>query len=142
MPAFLTIAVMPFTYSIAYGLIAGIMSYLLLNTIPWLVKLATKGRVTPDEYETKEYWTYKIEGGILPPWLMRLMSGKKDFWTSGKDRTVPGDVEGTEPELIKNGKDLDAPSANSKEAPSHEVEKDGVHSPVTEMPKKGDDHMI
>lgn len=30
-PAFLTIAVMPLTYSIAYGVIAGIMSYIILN---------------------------------------------------------------------------------------------------------------
>lgn len=30
-PAFLTMAVMPLTYSIAYGLIAGIMSYIIIN---------------------------------------------------------------------------------------------------------------
>ena len=34
-PAFLTIAVMPFTYSIAYGVIAGIVSYF----ICWVCKL-------------------------------------------------------------------------------------------------------
>ncbi|RYF13159.1 MAG: NCS2 family permease [Oxalobacteraceae bacterium] len=39
-PAFLTIAIMPFTYSIAYGLIAGIMSYILINTTVWLVEKA------------------------------------------------------------------------------------------------------
>src|SRR3954471_21732522 len=35
-PAFVTLAVMPFTYSIAYGLIAGIVSYIIINTIIWL----------------------------------------------------------------------------------------------------------
>jgi AGZA family xanthine/uracil permease-like MFS transporter len=31
LPAFITLAVMPFTYSIAYGLIAGIVSYIIIN---------------------------------------------------------------------------------------------------------------
>merc|ERR1712000_76510 len=35
LPAFLTIAIMPFTYSIADGLIAGICSYILINTLVW-----------------------------------------------------------------------------------------------------------
>jgi hypothetical protein len=32
-PAFLTLAVMPLTYSIAYGLVAGIMSYVIIHVI-------------------------------------------------------------------------------------------------------------
>ena len=79
-PAFLTIAIMPFTYSIAYGLIAGIISYIVLNTIVWLVEKASGGRIRPVDKEYKEPWTYKIEGGILPPWLVRASKGKKDFW--------------------------------------------------------------
>merc|ERR1711939_495820 len=79
-PAFLTIAIMPFTYSIAYGLIAGIISYIVLNTIVWLVEKASGGRIRPADKEYKEPWTYKIEGGILPPWLVRASKGKKDFW--------------------------------------------------------------
>merc|ERR1719262_297345 len=77
-PAFLTIAIMPFTYSIAYGLIAGIISYIVLNTIVWLVEKASGGRIRPADKEYKEPWTYKIEGGILPPWLVRASKGKKD----------------------------------------------------------------
>uniref|UniRef100_A0A0D9WF82 Adenine/guanine permease AZG1 n=1 Tax=Leersia perrieri TaxID=77586 RepID=A0A0D9WF82_9ORYZ len=34
-PAFLTLALMPLTYSIAYGLIGGIASYMLLNSWDW-----------------------------------------------------------------------------------------------------------
>ncbi|KAK5274290.1 hypothetical protein LTR96_000890 [Exophiala xenobiotica] len=79
-PAFLTIAIMPFTYSIAYGLIASIISYIVLNTIVWMVEKASGGRIRPADKEYKEPWTYKIEGGILPPWLVRASKGKKDFW--------------------------------------------------------------
>jgi len=79
-PAFLTIAIMPFTYSIAYGLIAGIMSYIILNTIVWAIEKATGGRIKPMDKESKEPWTYKIEGGVLPPWVTRAAKGKKDFW--------------------------------------------------------------
>ncbi|EAT78172.1 hypothetical protein SNOG_14301 [Parastagonospora nodorum SN15] len=79
-PAFLTIAIMPFTYSIAYGLIAGICSYILINTSVWVIEKASGGRIVPHNKEEKENWTYRIPGGFLPPWLQRLSSGKKDFW--------------------------------------------------------------
>ncbi|QSS52771.1 purine transporter [Histoplasma capsulatum var. duboisii H88] len=44
-PAFVTLAVMPFTYSIAYGLIAGIMSYILLNTVAFVLEKVSGGRL-------------------------------------------------------------------------------------------------
>jgi AGZA family xanthine/uracil permease-like MFS transporter len=43
-PAFLTITMMPFTYSIADGLIAGIVSYIFINTTVWLIEKASGGR--------------------------------------------------------------------------------------------------
>lgn len=106
-PAFITIAVMPFTYSIAYGvsfpiitcgvalkatpnlfhsmltkrkLIGGICSYMLINTVVWIIEKASKGKIVPPEKHLKDPWTYKIPGGILPPYVQRLISGKKDFW--------------------------------------------------------------
>jgi AGZA family xanthine/uracil permease-like MFS transporter len=79
-PAFLTIAVMPFTYSIAYGLIAGICSYILINTIVWIIEKASAGRIVPPNKDEKEPWTWRLEGGLLPPWMKRLTSGKKNFW--------------------------------------------------------------
>lgn len=79
-PAFLTIALMPFTYSIADGLIAGICTYIVLNTTVWLIKVASGGRIVPPNYEEKEAWTYRIPGGFFPPWIVRLSKGKKDFW--------------------------------------------------------------
>jgi AGZA family xanthine/uracil permease-like MFS transporter len=84
-PAFLTIAIMPFTYSIAYGLIAGIISYIVLNTIVWIVEKISGNRIRPADKEYKDFWTYKIEGGLLPPWLLRASKGKKDFWRPYED---------------------------------------------------------
>ncbi|KAM4061143.1 permease family protein [Hirsutella rhossiliensis] len=81
-PAFLAIAIMPFTYSIANGLIAGICSYMLINTVVWLIKVASRGRVVPPNMDDKEPWTWRIPGGFFPPWLVRLFGGKKDFWRS------------------------------------------------------------
>lgn len=75
LPAFITLAVMPFTYSIAYGLIAGIISYIVINTTIWLVELASGGRIVAADKEFKEAWTYKIQGGILPGWITRAASG-------------------------------------------------------------------
>jgi len=79
-PAFLTLAIMPFTYSIAYGLIAGIVSYTILNSGAWIMMKLSGGRIVPHDYEMKDYWTYKVRGGLLPAWLRRLARGKKDFW--------------------------------------------------------------
>lgn len=84
-PAFLTIAVMPFTYSIAYGLIAGICSYIFINTAVYVVEKASGGRIVPHNKEEKEHWTWRIPGGLLPPWLQRLSSGKKDFWRENEE---------------------------------------------------------
>jgi AGZA family xanthine/uracil permease-like MFS transporter len=67
-PAFLTIALMPFTYSIAYGLIAGIVSYMVLNTFVYILKVVSKGRIIPPNYDEKDEWTWRVEGGLLPPW--------------------------------------------------------------------------
>lgn len=45
LPAFRTLAVMPFTYSLAYGLIAGIVSYMVINTSTWIVEVGSGGRI-------------------------------------------------------------------------------------------------
>lgn len=105
-PAFLTIAVMPFTYSIAYGLIAGIMSYIILNTTVWAIEKATGGRIRPNNKDEKEFWTYKIEGGLLPPWLVRAGKGKKDFWRPYEEE------EGRASPEIMDGEGKDARSSS------------------------------
>ncbi|KAB8297665.1 hypothetical protein EYC80_001473 [Monilinia laxa] len=80
LPAFITLAVMPFTYSIAYGLIAGIISYMVINTAIWALEKISGGRIVPFDKEFKEPWTYKIKGGIIPAWVVRASKGQKDFW--------------------------------------------------------------
>ena len=79
-PAFVTIALMPFTYSIADGLIGGICTYIVINTVVWILEKVSGGRIVPPNKHEKEPWTYKIPGGVLPPWLVRLSKGRKDFW--------------------------------------------------------------
>lgn len=105
-PAFLTIALMPFTYSIAYGLIAGIVSYIVLNTFVWVIKVVSRGRLLPPNYEDADPWTCRVEGGLLPPWyippspnlterITRLVKGDKQFWKRDIDREPVIDAEAT-----------------------------------------------
>jgi AGZA family xanthine/uracil permease-like MFS transporter len=110
-PAFLTIAIMPFTYSIAYGLIAGICSYILINTLVYIIEKVSAGRVVPPNKDEKEPWTWRIPGGVLPPWMQRLTSGKKNFWkanpeTEGVTEPQSGDSslhDVTEKGLVSEG---------------------------------------
>ncbi|KAJ6184840.1 hypothetical protein N7519_006141 [Penicillium mononematosum] len=84
-PAFLTIAIMPFTYSIAYGLIAGITSYITLNGFAWCLEKITGGRIVPPNKDESDPWSWKVKGGFLPPWVNRAAHGKKDFWKDDEE---------------------------------------------------------
>lgn len=66
--------------TVAYGLITGIISYIILNVSAWLLAKASAGRIVPHDYDQADYWTYKVRGGLLPGWVKRLARGKKDFW--------------------------------------------------------------
>lgn len=101
-PAFLTIAIMPFTYSIADGLIAGICSYICLNTIVWLLKVVTKGKIVPHNLEDKDPWTWHIPGGFFPPWVVRLSKGKKQFW---RDDDVVGEITEGKPGEVRSSEE-------------------------------------
>ncbi|KAJ5199734.1 Xanthine/uracil/vitamin C permease [Penicillium cf. griseofulvum] len=95
-PAFLTIAIMPFTYSIAYGLIAGITSYITLNGFTWCLEKISGGRIVPPNKDESDPWSWKIKGGFLPPWVNRAAHGKKDFWKAdeeyAEDRVASGEA--------------------------------------------------
>lgn len=56
-PAFVTVMFIPFGYSAAYGLIAGLMVYTVLNGLIYITKLVSRGRVVPDDEDHREYWT-------------------------------------------------------------------------------------
>ncbi|KAK4865763.1 hypothetical protein LT330_009196 [Penicillium expansum] len=88
-PAFLTIAIMPFTYSIAYGLIAGITSYITLNGFAWCLEKISGGRIVPPNKDESDPWSWKVKGGLLPPWVKRAARGKKDFWKADEEYAEP-----------------------------------------------------
>lgn len=79
-PAFLCIAIMPFTYSIADGLIAGICMYILINSLVWIIEKLSGGRIVPPNKDQKEPWSFAGTGSVAPAWMRRLAKGKKDFW--------------------------------------------------------------
>lgn len=102
-PAFVTIALMPFTYSIADGLIAGVCVYIVLNTTVWVIEKASGGRIVPYNKDMKDAWTYKIPGGMLPPWMTRLAKGKKDFWKGDERSEFVGQEESRKSESLQAG---------------------------------------
>ncbi|PWN21950.1 hypothetical protein BCV69DRAFT_247183 [Microstroma glucosiphilum] len=99
-PAFLTIILMPLTNSIAYGVIAGIISWMILHIVPQLVTLITFGKVPlPEGWDTDkelyDVWLGVDERGVkgafklvLPPWMQRLIRGKKRFWEMDYDEMM------------------------------------------------------
>ncbi|TFY58557.1 hypothetical protein EVG20_g8106 [Dentipellis fragilis] len=63
---------------IAYGVIAGILSYVLLNGVPWALRKATNNRISPPSYNQAEQWVIP-PGSIVPAWmsmLLALVSGR------------------------------------------------------------------
>ena len=64
----LELTLMPSLFSIAYGVIAGIMSYILLNGIPLIIKKLSGGRIVPSEYDLAEEWVIP-PGGLTPAWV-------------------------------------------------------------------------
>ncbi|KAG0241832.1 permease family-domain-containing protein [Mortierella sp. GBAus27b] len=74
-PAFLTIALMPLSYSIAYGLIAGIGSYAAINGFVYIVELISGGRIAPEDKDLREPWINQsfTWRNVLPPWMQKLV---------------------------------------------------------------------
>ncbi|KAK3996257.1 permease family-domain-containing protein [Cladorrhinum sp. PSN332] len=95
-PAFLCIAIMPFTYSIADGLIAGICTYILINTLVWVIEKVSFGRIVPPNKDQREPWSFAETGFGAPPWMRRLASGKKDFWRADHSSAQSASVSDTE----------------------------------------------
>ncbi|SPO03734.1 related to permeases [Cephalotrichum gorgonifer] len=86
-PAFLTIVMMPFTYSIAYGLIAGICSYAVINTSVYMIETLSCGRIETPGKEAKDAWTWRVpRGGVFPSWPGKLVRGRWNFWRRGDSR--------------------------------------------------------
>jgi len=88
-PAFLTLIIIPFTYNIAYGLIAGILSFCLINGTALVLSSISRGRIVPAGYYTdREEWSYPA-GGLVPVWLRKISRGDRKFWIDDlEDRTA------------------------------------------------------
>ncbi|KAK4225002.1 putative inner membrane protein [Podospora fimiseda] len=78
-PSFVTLAFIPFNYSVAYGLIAGLFTYVTLNLSIWIVIKISRNTIVPKDYDMKEYWTWNPSGE--QPWIVRAVK-KLRFWFS------------------------------------------------------------
>ncbi|CAO3636129.1 unnamed protein product [Mucor hiemalis] len=81
-PAFITLAVMPFTYSIAYGVIGGIISYIVINGFVYIVDKLSRGRIRPDYTLREDWWTVALNHSFAPLWMRYLISkfrGEQNF---------------------------------------------------------------
>ncbi|KAJ1902629.1 hypothetical protein LPJ81_003502 [Coemansia sp. IMI 209127] len=80
LPAFITIIMIPFGYSIGYGLIAGIGSFIFINSLVFIVYKISRGRVVPPNFDQRDDWVgFVTRGGVkdnIPPWIRRMF-GKK-----------------------------------------------------------------
>ncbi|KAL6863227.1 hypothetical protein ACO1O0_003472 [Amphichorda felina] len=83
-PSFVVMAFIPFSYSVAYGLIAGIFVYAVLNGLIGLVVFLSRGHIEPPQYDLKEYWSWKGSG--RPPWFVRaIRHGRRDKRCEGDE---------------------------------------------------------
>lgn len=114
LPAFLTIVGIPLFYNIAYGLIAGIISYMVLNIVPWVILKLTRGKVAPEGWYTeREPWglvpsapfmdlstrklnpvqRFIVSSPMFPAWIKKVSIGDKFFWRM-TDAEIADHLEG------------------------------------------------
>ncbi|RXW14769.1 hypothetical protein EST38_g11084 [Candolleomyces aberdarensis] len=72
-PAFLTLLIIPLSFNIAYGVIAGVFAYIILNGVPLILKKLSGGRIMPSNYEISEEWVIP-PGSIVPYWIRKVHS--------------------------------------------------------------------
>ncbi|KAI0073347.1 hypothetical protein K474DRAFT_223969 [Panus rudis PR-1116 ss-1] len=77
-PAFLTLIIIPLTYNIAYGVIAGIISYILLNGSIAFLRKISGNRISPPAYDSAEPWVIP-PGGIVPGWMKLVINTVHGF---------------------------------------------------------------
>lgn len=81
LPAFVTIVAMPGTYSVAYGLIAGLMVYVLLNGSVWITEKVSGGRLRAVDgdlrvcdFPSAAFFTFSSASFSCPWFLLSLWS--------------------------------------------------------------------
>ncbi|KAI8138942.1 permease family-domain-containing protein [Fennellomyces sp. T-0311] len=110
-PAFITIAVMPFTYSIAYGVVGGLVAYIVINTFVWVVEKISFGRIKPDYSAREPYWEV-IRGKPFLPIYMRYLVAKaqgKPFNWHEDEHEFSDDEDGKSSKISKDKDDEDYP---------------------------------
>ncbi|KAK4044842.1 ubiquitin carboxyl-terminal hydrolase [Parachaetomium inaequale] len=70
-PSFITLAFIPFSYSCAYGLLAGLFAYIVINGAIYTVVRLSGHTIVPENYELKEYWSWRPPGE--KPWFARAV---------------------------------------------------------------------
>ncbi|KAF5022694.1 hypothetical protein F66182_5242 [Fusarium sp. NRRL 66182] len=70
LPSFVVLTFIPFSYSVAYGIIAGMFLYAAINSLVAVTVRISGGRLEPQNYDMKEYWTWKAPG--RKPWFVRV----------------------------------------------------------------------
>ncbi|KAL1922831.1 uncharacterized protein VTP21DRAFT_9207 [Calcarisporiella thermophila] len=113
-PSYVTIALMPLTYSIAYGVIGGVATYVVLNVGVWAIEKLSCGKMICDK-SNKEPW---LQRGVKaqPPWYPYLR--RRFIRKQPKSKVM--EFEGVEIEIEKES-DGDRRSVASQSS----VEKEG-----------------
>ncbi|EGZ78109.1 hypothetical protein NEUTE2DRAFT_101712 [Neurospora tetrasperma FGSC 2509] len=129
-PAFVCIALMAFTYSIANGLIGGICLYMLLNVLVWIIEKVSGGRIVPQNKEFKDPWVPDF-GSIIPMWMVNVAKGRAPWKMDEPVRSIEG-TTGPEPVLVGEKGEKGDSSAGSRpdsatEVPAELVNEKGAH---------------
>jgi len=114
-PAFLTLIIIPLSYNIAYGVIAGVMSYIILNGFPVILKKVSGGRIIPPNYDAAEEWVVP-PGGLVPYWILKVLGRAPPL------DDVPLDGQFQDPSVDTNSHDHQAGSKNASELEKPPVE--------------------
>ncbi|KAM0193439.1 hypothetical protein ACHAPI_007760 [Fusarium lateritium] len=122
LPSFAVIAFVPFSYSVAYGIIAGMFLYTAINVLISLTVRLSGGRIEPENYDMKEYWTWKAPG--RKPWYVRVF---RDVSSSRKT------VDESRPETFHNSNGSDCEMVR---VPSYDERKDDDTRVSISMPKQ------
>ncbi|KKA30549.1 hypothetical protein TD95_003638 [Thielaviopsis punctulata] len=124
LPSFVVMTFIPFSYSVAYGLIAGIFVYAVLNSMIAMAVWASGGRLEPREYDLKEYWTWKGMG--RQPWFVRAVRNRGRFWYDRDDPTKQGyNLDGPDENEHVHGDDHDPGNSSSFENSRHVLSNSG-----------------
>ncbi|ORX45109.1 hypothetical protein DM01DRAFT_1328748 [Hesseltinella vesiculosa] len=130
-PAFITLSVMPFTYSIAYGVIGGIIAYIVINGIVYIVDKISGGRVRPDYSKREDWWTNVMGRSFVPHWMLFIKGKVTGNPISWHDDSYLFSDEEDEEEYAQTPdhacSELGATAQNSIDADhSYEMEKIGI----------------